>query len=123
MRLLFSSYRSNLPTQLLDTVMLDESWSFLDHEDDVAMELSLLFKSGVFTSILAPRRPGSSSRGDNALSLNQERVPAVFHLTQSPERWPDHLSRARLAVANRSWYDRHLAIERQLATIGSGIAN
>lgn len=107
-----SDYRPDLASHELSAALLEESWSFMDYDDGLRAEPSLLFKSGVFAAMLAHGVIPVLVDDCGPLVVEGDRLPGVLCAADLSSGLPAADRRARLALANRDWYDQHVSVRR-----------
>lgn len=107
-----SSYRPDLASDKLSAALLGETWSFMDYDDGLRTEPSLLFKSGVFAAMLAHGVIPVLAEDSGPLVIEGERLPGILSCPDIFSGLPHAERRNRLVLSNRDWYDKHISVRR-----------
>lgn len=116
-----SDYRPDLASDELSAALLGETWSFMDYDDGLSAEPSLLFKSGVFAAMLAHGVVPVLAEDCGPLVVDGERLPGLLSWADGAAGFPSADKRTRLALSNRGWYDQHVSVRRHAVATALGI--
>jgi hypothetical protein len=114
---LSTDYRPDLPAAEASARLREASWSFLDYDDGLKDEPSLLFKSGVFAALLAHGVVPVLPEPCGAVAVDGERLTGLLTLADFSPAAPSTQTQAAHATAGLAWYLRFVSVRRHAAQL------